>query len=195
MNLILFDFDGTLTRKDSLFEIAKFSNSNMKYQSSILSLVPVFLLMTFKLLSKQKGKEIFLKKFFGKMSETEFNNACKDFAVEKIPSLLREKGIQAISDFKERKYELAIVSASPENWIKPWAEPLGIGVIATRLKFKNDLFEGIDGKNCNGQEKIKRIKEVYDLQEFDKIIAYGDSKGDIPMLALADEKHYKPFRK
>ena len=33
-----------------------------------------------------------------------------------------------------------------------------------------------------------------DLSAFEKIYAYGDTKGDLPMLKLAHESFYKPFR-
>ncbi len=49
----------------------------------------------------------------------------------------------------------------------------------------------IQGKNCNGREKVKRIKNEYDIESFDKIYAYGDSNGDKPMLEMADIKYFR----
>jgi phosphoserine phosphatase len=48
-------------------------------------------------------------------------------------------------------------------------------------------------KNNNGEEKVKRIKQVIGDQKFDKIIAFGDTSGDKPMLAFAHESHYRFF--
>ena len=59
--------------------------------------------------------------------------------------------------------------------------------------FKNHKFYGIDGENCNGPEKIRRIKEILNLQDFDKIYAFGNSKGDKEMLSIADHKFLKFF--
>ena len=39
------------------------------------------------------------------------------------------------------------------------------------------------------------IISVFDLSNFDEIIAYGDTSGDREMLVLAHQQHYKPFRK
>ena len=89
---------------------------------------------------------------------------------------------------------MVIVSASPENWIKPWAEKYNVEVISTKLKFDNDHLIGIAGANCNGEEKVKRIKKIINLEDYEKVIVYGDTKGDHPMLALGNERHYKPFR-
>ncbi|MCZ6166669.1 hypothetical protein O6B35_01880 [Campylobacter ureolyticus] len=49
------------------------------------------------------------------------------------------------------------------------------------------------GKNCYAKEKVRRIKETFDLSKFDKIIAYGDSRGDKEMIEFADEGYYKFF--
>jgi len=192
--IILFDFDGTITQKDTLFEIAKFSSGSLNYFFKIMLLIPVFNLMKLKVITKQRGKKLFLKRFFGNYSKGEFDDIVVRFANERVPQLIRPKGLELINELNHGENKLAIVSASPENWIKPWADQYGIEVIATKLKFANDRLAGIDGINCNGEEKVRRIKEVINLDEYDKVIAYGDTKGDLPMLALADEKHFKPFR-
>ncbi len=87
-----------------------------------------------------------------------------------------------------------IVSASPKNWIEPWAAPLGINVLSTNLEIKNGMITGkIEGKNCNGPEKVNRIKEHINLDSYDEIIAYGDTSGDLPMFEIATSTHFKPF--
>jgi phosphatidylglycerophosphatase C len=63
------------------------------------------------------------------------------------------------------------------------------------LEVKNGVVTGkIDGKNCNGKEKAKRIKQAINLNEYDSIYAYGDSAGDKQMLALATYTYYKNFK-
>ena len=71
----------------------------------------------------------------------------------------------------------------------------GIELIATKLEFKAGKLTGkFATNNCYGAEKSHRIKELFDLELYDYIYAYGDSRGDKEMLALADESFYKPFR-
>ena len=45
-------------------------------------------------------------------------------------------------------------------------------------------------KNCYGIEKAHRVKEKYDLEDYDYIYIYGDRE----LLELADERFYNPFR-
>jgi HAD superfamily phosphoserine phosphatase-like hydrolase len=90
---------------------------------------------------------------------------------------------------------VAVVSASAENWVKPWCDKHNLICIGTKLQVKDNQLTGkILGKNCHGPEKVCRIKENFNLSQFDEIIAYGDTAGDKEMLDMADLKHYKPFR-
>ena len=92
--------------------------------------------------------------------------------------------------------QIVVVSASPENWIKKWADKNDIALIATKLQTKDNLLTGyIDGINNNGDEKAVRIKAEFDLAEYSDIYCYGDSSGDKAMLALGTKAFYKPFRK
>ncbi len=192
--LALFDFDGTITYKDTLFDIASYSSSGLIYWLKIGLLLPSFVLMKVGLLSKQKGKELFLKAFFSKLSEKEFNGLCESYCKERLPHVIRPKALKQIEEFQSGNVDVYIVSASAKNWITPWADGLGIKVLSTELIFENGGFTGkIKGINCNGKEKVARIKKSINLKEYGEIFAFGDTKGDLPMLALATKKHYKPF--
>lgn len=193
-HLVLFDFDGTITDKDTLLEIAKFSTNRATFLMKSLLLIPSIALMKVGIISNQKGKEIFLKKFFRGYSEQAFTEKCAEFAKDEIPKLIRPLALARIEEEQRNGNKVYIVSASPDTWIKPWAEEYAIEVISTRLKFENDRLKGIDGINCNGEEKVRRIKEEIDLTDYQKVIAFGDTKGDLPMLALAEESYYKPFQ-
>jgi phosphoserine phosphatase len=72
---------------------------------------------------------------------------------------------------------------------------LKIDLLATRLEVQDGRLTGkINQCNCHGQEKVRRIQAQFALAEYDKVLAYGDTAGDKPMLKLADTSYYKPFR-
>ncbi len=193
--LVLIDFDGTITTKDTLFAFARYTSSSFKYWMLIFLLLPSFVLMKVGVLKKQKGKELFLSLFFGDCQKDYFLAKCDSFNADKLQSIVRDKAIEIIQSYKRRGDRVVIVSASPEYWIKPWASQMGLEVIATKLEFKADRITGkIDGQNCNGIEKVNRINGYLDLKNFDQVIAYGDSEGDKPMFSIAHETHFKPFR-
>lgn len=194
-NLALFDFDGTITSKDTLFEFCRFKVGNTRFVIGLAFLAPILILQRLKVISAQRAKERFLNYFIGTLPQEKFNGLCQSFADKKIPALVRKGALDTLNQYKTNGTRIIIVSASPENWIKPWANPLGIEVIATRLVVSNGSISGkIDGKNCNGDEKVNRIKNEVNPEHYAIITAYGDSTGDVPMLNLAHQKFFKPFR-
>jgi Phosphoserine phosphatase len=69
-----------------------------------------------------------------------------------------------------------------------------MNLLATRAEFKNEIFTGnFVGNNCNGGEKVHRIKEALQGKKFDKTIAFGDTSGDKEMLEWANESHFEFF--
>jgi phosphoserine phosphatase len=71
----------------------------------------------------------------------------------------------------------------------------GLELIASQLEIKAERITGkIKGKNCHGQEKVRRILEKHVISDYAEIYAYGDSRGDLPMMELASSKFYRPFR-
>jgi len=195
MNLALFDFDGTITTKDTLFDFTHFSVSRLTFTLGMVVLFLPMLLHKIGLLSAHKTKEIFLSYFFKNFSREAFDKHCNRFAKDRLPNLIRSEALNTINQHKEKGDTVIIVSASPENWIKPWAELYGIKVIATKLQIINNQLTGqIMGANCNGIEKVNRIHSEINLSDYTEITAYGDSIGDKDMLALAQKRYLKPFR-
>lgn len=193
--LVLFDFDGTITTKDTLIEFVRFYRGHRKYFESMVMLSPILGLYALKIIPNWKAKQYFLSRHFRGENIEEFNSRCLEFSTKVLPSLIRPKALTAIKSYREQNVTMAVVSASAENWVKPFCEQYGLLCLATRLEVRNQLITGkLLGRNCYGDEKVCRIKEQFDLSSFDRIVAYGDSSGDREMLQLANEAHYRPWR-
>jgi len=193
--IAFFDFDGTITTKDSLLEFLHFRFGKSKVTRGLIMVAPYYVLYLMRLIPVQTAKQKVLQKFFKNTPVEEFEKACNDFTQTALPSLIRQKALHEIELLKEKGATVVIISASPQNWIRPYANILGAEVLATRLEVQNGKITGrISGNNCRGKEKVVRIKEAYNLADYDEIYAYGDTKGDKPMLELATFKFYKPFR-
>lgn len=192
-SLALFDFDGTIISKDSFIRFIIFTNGKVKSYLGFIILIPVILLMYFKVISNKKTKEIFLFYFFrnkkinkliykGTLFKTELDKWCKPKAIEKI------------NWHKSRNDIIVVVSASSDIWIGSWCNFNNIEMITTKFEIVNDKLTGkIIGENCNGSEKVRRINEKFDLKSFKEIYAYGNSSGDLSMLTLADFPYYQKF--
>lgn len=192
--IAFFDFDGTITRKDTLFEIIKFSKGSARFYFGILMLSPVLLMYGIKIISAAKAKEILLQYFFGNTPADVFQKACDDFAQLVLPRLLRRDALSCIKTHLDNGTSVVVVSASPENWISSWCMQSNLTCIGTKLEVTDNKITGrLLGKNCSGEEKVKRIKEKYKLEKYTHIYAYGNSKGDLQMLNIATNPHYKTY--
>lgn len=194
-SIALFDFDGTLTKKDSLLDFLQFTIGFPKLLLGSVCLSPVLLAYFFKRLDNHSAKERIIGYFFSGWNEDRLKAAGDRYALKRIPQILRLDGKKCLQWHRQQGHRICIVSASPDIWLKAWASEQKIYLIATRLEMCDRRFTGkFAGRNCHGVEKIHRIKAQFNLGAYDMIYAYGDSAGDRPMLALADEAFFKPFR-
>lgn len=206
-----FDFDGTLTTKDTLIEFIKFAKGKKNFLLGFLLYSPLLVLMKLHLYPNWKAKQKVFKHFFAGTTSEEFDKACYAFAKNNL-YLLRQEGISLIEQACQRHERILVVSASIDNWVRPFfniQNMSDIEVLGTQIEIVNGKVTGqFKTNNCYGEEKVHRICEALtktiengkgaSTLEFDRtqyeIEAFGDSRGDKEMLAFADKGHYKPFR-
>ena len=194
--IAFFDFDGTITTRDSLLEIIKFLKGRAAFYTGILLNMPLFIAYQINLISGDLLKEKILSYFFSGIPENIFQERCDLFADRILPGLIRPGAVAEMDRLRKEGFELVIVSASAENWIRNFAKRLSLELIATKLQVKNGLITGkIEGKNCKGEQKVICIQERWDLGSYEEIYVYGDSPADKPMMAMATRSFYQPFRK
>ena len=100
--------------------------------------------------------------------------------------------MRKINWHKSQNHTIVIVAASLEAYLKDWCNIHSIELIATYLEVNNGKLTGkLGSRNCYGIEKVHCICEKYDLNNFNSIYVYGDSRGDKEMLAIAHEKYYR----
>ena len=80
-----------------------------------------------------------------------------------------------------------IVSASPEFFLRPVCEQLGLkNLVATDMDMRTGL---IRGENCYRQNKVKMFQQKFGTNT--KLASfYSDSKKDMPMMLLAAKKYF-----
>lgn len=194
MKLTLFDFDGTITTDDSLIKFIRFVVGDIKFILGMTVLSLMLIAYKLKLIPNYKAKQMMLSYFFKGMSKEQFQTIAQEYSLKHIDTILRPKAMEKIAWHKEQGHKIVIVSASIECWLRPWCDKNSLDLIATKLETKEGIVTGqLLTKNCYGIEKAHRVKEKYNLDDYDHIYAYGDSRGDKELLELADESFYKPF--
>ena len=185
--LFAFDFDGTLTTRDTLLEFIRFACGTMRFLLGFLLYSPLLVLMKLRLYSNGKAKQKVFAHFFKGMTISEFDALCQDFA-STHRHLLRPEVVSQLEQALSEGAEVLIVSASVDNWVQPFFP---------KVKVLGTQIEVIDGRltgrfltpNCYGQEKVRRILAFHPDRSAYHLTAYGDSRGDREMLAFADESH------
>ena len=211
-----FDFDGTLTTKDTLLEIIRYKAGTGRLLWGFLLYSPILVLMKLHLYPNWKAKQLIFTHFFGGMNTRAFNLLCQNFAKE-CSSLLRPEMIDLVGRAIKDRKKVFIVSASIDNWVRPFFKVRGLDgvkVLGTQIEVIDGRLTGkFKSNNCYGEEKVHRITEALSaspsatspastsspasapfVRSQYEIEAFGDSRGDQEMLAFADKGHYKPFR-
>jgi len=188
--LALFDFDGTLTTKDSLNEFLKYSVGIKTYFYKLICFSPIFLGYKLGIIPNDKAKQKLLKLFFKDWDEKKFRKVALDFSTTNLKEILNHEIYNKLIDMKNDGYRIIIISASIECWLKPWCDLHEVELLATKLKFENSKLTGeLSTPNCYGKEKVNRLKKHLNINEYDEIVSFGDSKGDEYMFQISHISH------
>ena len=209
MTIHAFDFDGTLTTRDTLLLFIRHARSQWALLGGLLLFSPLLVLMKLHLADNGRTKERLFGHYFRGMLERDFDALCQSFA-RSHTHILRTAGLRAIQQALDRGERVVVLSASIDRWVEACLRQFLVSssqfqVLGTEIEVADGRLTGrFVTPNCYGSEKVRRLKEylkevsprgdVEGATEDAFIIAYGDSRGDKELLDYADESHYKPFR-
>jgi HAD superfamily hydrolase (TIGR01490 family) len=197
MNLALFDFDGTISSQDSFLLFLKHTG-RLRFYLAACYLSPLILLYLVKRYPNQKLKEKFLVALYKGKRFRSLRDLANGFCREMVPGIVRPQAAERIAWHQERGDGVCVVTATPRFILEPWCLAHGLHIIGTELDTDGEgrVTGKLQGKNCRGEEKVRRIGSEYRLGDYRELYAYGDTSGDIPMLDLArpENRFFKPFR-
>lgn len=188
--LAVFDFDQTLTTKDTTLYFLRYYAGPVKAYTAFLSNLPALLMAMNGVTSWRNVKERVFKSVFGGHSPDMITPYGKSFAEIEIPAMLIDKVWSQLNQLRNNGYEIVLLSASCSVWLKHWCERENITLLCTELEVVNGKLTGrIHGENCYGPEKVTRLKQVYELDKVKHIVAYGNHKSDFYYMDLAHEAY------
>jgi len=186
--LALFDFDGTLTMKDSLNEFLKYAVGIKTYFYKLVCFLPIFIGYKLGIISNDKAKQKLLILFFKDWDEKKFKKIAFDFSKERLELILNYEVYNKFLNMKKNGYRVIVISASLECWLKFWCDLHDVELLSTKLKFENSKVTGeFLTPNCYGKEKVNRLKNYLNIDEYDEIISFGDSKADKYIFDISDK--------
>jgi len=184
-----FDLDHTLTRADTGFAFLRWWARRHPWVLWRVIFTPlVLLLWQVRLLSLRHTKEFFFSALRGESAEN-VDAAARAFVEESFTKLVKEDALIYLEEIAPL-YNLVLASASPEFYVRYFAEKLGCTLhVATRYEFRDGIFTGrMEGPDCRGEEKMRRVLARILLTRYDRehSLAFSDSvKHDAPLLSLA----------
>lgn len=192
--LVAFDFDGTLTVRDSFTAFLRWRAGPIRYALGTANLGFAGLRY---LIDKDRGriKAAAAREFLHGLTRQEMEAAARAFAEGHAAALFRPDALAVWREWKATGAQVVIVTASPSIVVRPFAEMLGADeLIGTELGF--DAHDRVTGAfttpNCRGPEKVCRLESRFG-PGIRLAAAYGDTSGDREMLAIAETQGYRAF--
>ena len=186
--LALFDFDGTLTRADTLGPFLREVAGNGAFVRAFASDAPRLALAGLGAGSRDAAKERMLRRLLGGRKHADLVVRGRAYGERVATKAMRSEMVDRVRWHASEGHELVIVSASLDLYIDRVAELLGIDtVLCSRLEVDADgrVTGRLVGGNCRGPAKLRHIRERFGEEGYE-LWAYGDSAGDREMLAAAD---------
>lgn len=189
-NLALFDFDGTLYKKDSFTGFIFYTHSKkhiIKQGFKILPWIQAYYLKAYP--AHAMRPKLFHAMFknadvatIEKIAEEYAHHITKNYNPE---LLIRLRDHQSLGD------DVVLVSATVDIYLKYVAKNLGVDFICTQTEVFNQHYTGhYSSADCSSKQKALRILEHYNLSQYQHIYAYGNSDEDLAMLNLAHHSYY-----
>lgn len=196
IEIVVFDFDGTITTDDTYRLFLRYYAGNVKWAANILLLLPIFIGYALKIVDRNKAKVHVTRRFFKNAPVAALNSRAAQFAAEVIPGLIRPQAQACLDEKKKKPESLYICSASIAPYLRAWGASQGIeNILATELEIKDEHYTGeIKGWNIWGEGKTRRILAEFAPHPVKIMEAYGDSRGDQEMLHAAEASFFRPFR-
>ena len=196
--LAIFDIDYTITRKETLMEF--FVSKDIKNIKFLPRALYSGLMYSIKVYDERRVKECFLK-FIDNIDEKDLAKLTKSFYDERLSSILYKDAVDMIKKLKNEGYMVILISASPEFYIKEFYAIKEVDlIIGTKFAFEGGKFvRKMDGNNCKGEEKVKRLNEVLKEKnikaDFKNSYMFSDSLSDKPLLDLVGNPYLINYKK
>ena len=207
-----FDFDGTLTRGDTLLPFLATALGWPRFAWALLRSSPYLVGHALRLVRNDIAKARLFKATLQGVPTAEVQRWAELWAREQLPGQMRgaqDPTMARLAWHRAAGHCCVLVSASPDIYLERAAAVLGFdGLVCTQMEIELQgpgSGEALTGRmktpNCHGEQKVIRLQawlaERYDAAALASmtLYAYGDTSGDKPMLRMAQKAWYrgKPF--
>jgi phosphatidylglycerophosphatase C len=192
--VVAFDFDGTLTIRDSFTQFLRWRAGPGGWALGLVKMAPA---VAHYARDRDRGriKAASVREFLRGVPRAELEADAERFAAQSWDGFLRPDALACWTAWGQKGAHRVIVTASPETTVAPFARRLGAeALLGTPLFFDADdrVSGAFAGPNCRGAEKVRRLQAAYGA-DIRLAAAYGDTSGDTEMLQIAAEPGFRVF--
>ena len=192
--IVAFDFDGTLTIRDSFTAFLRWRAGAAGWMIGLAKMAPALAVYV---RDRDRGriKAASVREFVLGLDRTTLEAEAERYADQVWDRFMRPDALACWKAWGDKGAHRVIVTASPETTVAPFARRLGAeGLLGTQLVFdaQDRVTGAFAGENCRGAEKVRRLRAAYG-DDMTLAAAYGDTSGDTEMIAIAGEKGFRVF--
>jgi phosphatidylglycerophosphatase C len=194
-----FDFDGTLTRRDTLMPFLARGLGWPRFLLALLMCSPWLAAYALRLLRNDVAKARLLRATLNGLSTAQAQDWTARWLAQDLSGQLRPWTLARLAEHQQAGHCCVLVSASPDIYLARVARELGFdGLVCTEMEVQGERLTGrMRTPNCHGEQKVLRLQSWLG-QRFDAaalsaltLHAYGDTAGDKPLLRLARHAWYR----
>ena len=192
-----FDFDGTLTKRDTLLPFLARGLGWPKFLWALLQCTPWLLGFALRLIPNHVAKQKLLLAALKGKTTTQVSDWTDCWLKHDFPGQLQSWTMAQLARHQQAGHLCVMVSASPDIYLKSVAKHLGFdALLCTGMEVAGGQLTGLMATpNCHGEQKALRLKawlaERFGADDMPTLYAYGDTAGDKPMLRLAAHAFYR----
>jgi phosphatidylglycerophosphatase C len=189
----VFDFDGTMTQKNTTIPFLRFLWGN-HFGWKFVTKLPNAIAYQLRLINVDQLNTAIAHTFLKNLSRDFLYQNGKNFSNLIIPRLLKDSAYSRLTWHQQQGHLCVLATSAYNIYVDYWAKKSGFNAIAsTKIEFNMDhrATGYLEGKSCNGKEKLRRVLELVGHPQI--VYAYGDSQGDQELLNYATYAYYREF--
>ncbi|CEK10176.1 HAD-IB family hydrolase [Legionella hackeliae] len=190
----IFDFDGTITQKNTTVPFLKFI-WGYYFTWKFIKKLPNAVAYQLQLIDIDQLNGAIAKTFLKNLSREFLYASGEHFSNAIIPKFVKTSAFERLQWHKKQGHHCVLATSAYNVYIDYWAHKTGFDdVVSTKIEFDefNQATGRVEGKSCNGQEKLRRVLEIIPAAKIS--YAYGDSSGDKEILNFATYPYYREFK-
>ena len=193
-----FDFDGTLTRRDTLVPFLARGLGWPKLLWALVRCSPWLLAFALRLIPNHVAKQKLMLLTLKNRTAAELDDWTNRWLAHDFSGQLQRWTMARLTEHQQAGHCCVMVSASPDIYLRRVSQLMGFdALLCTEMAILDGRLTGLmKTPNCHGEQKVLRLK-AWMAERFGSaaggavLYAYGDTSGDKPLLQMAAHAFYR----